>query len=68
MFKKLKTLIAKVRYYFSYNACYNEMESRNVAAMSRCCGVSGGDNNSGYLNYNCINCPYLCLVDKEGVE
>ena len=67
MINKMKLWVEKIKYYFSHNACYNDMERRGIATSGMCCGVAGGDINSGYLSCQCSDCPYLTLT-KEGAN
>lgn len=62
MFKKL---FYKIKNYFSHERCYKTMESYGIAAFSMCKGVTGGDRFIGYLNYSCVDCPYLELSDRS---
>ena len=59
---KIKAFIAKVKYWWSKESCYDEMERRGIAAMGCCSGVVGGDQYSGYLSYTCIDCPHFVNV------
>ncbi len=70
MLKRLKAIIAKVKYYFSHAHCYNQMEDAGIATFGMCKGLSGGDKYSGYLQYQCIDCPYFVDIkkDKEKIE
>lgn len=45
----------------NYEKCYDEMEKEGHAVFGNCCGLSGGDKNTSYLNDDCIDCPYLCM-------
>lgn len=63
--KKMKELIQRAKYRLSREYCYNEMESRGIAAMSCCSGLAGGDFNSGHLQYECVDCPYFVDVTKK---
>ncbi len=65
LLEKIKSLIKKIKNYFSHNACYNSMEQRGIAVFDMCSGVVGGDVNSEYLSSQCMDCPYLTLTDKE---
>lgn len=58
---KIKLLIEKIRYYFSHKSCYDDRERQGKAMFGMCCGIAGGDSNSEYLNYACMDCPYLTL-------
>ena len=37
-----------------------------LAAFNCCCGLTGGTLHTGYLQENCVDCPYLVLFDKKG--
>lgn len=65
MLDKIKRVIEKIKYYFSHEACYNDMERQGIAVFGMCSGITGGDNNSEYLSYQCMDCPHFTLVDKE---
>lgn len=36
-----------------------------VFSLGNCCGIVGGTSNTEYLSEGCIDCPHLCLIDKE---
>ena len=42
------------------------MENAGIAAFNCCCGLTGGTLHTGYLQENCVDCPYLVLSDKKG--
>ena len=63
MFKKL---FRKITSYFSHETCYKEMEKQGIAVFGMCKGVVGGDVYTDYLSYQCIDCPYLTLIDRSG--
>lgn len=65
MFKRLKALFAKIKHYFSHSNCYNQMEAAGIATFGMCSGLSGGDKYSGYLQYECIDCPYFVDVTER---
>ena len=67
MLKKIKSTIAKVKHYFSHAHCYNQMEAVGIATFGMCSGLSGGDKNSGYLQYQCIDCPHFVDVTDTNV-
>nr|DAL27834.1 MAG TPA_asm: hypothetical protein [Caudoviricetes sp.] len=48
--------------------CYEDMEKRGYAALGYCGGQTGGDKNTEYLNYDCIDCPYFVrtIDGKDG--
>lgn len=59
MLKRLKSILTKLGYLISHDKCYSEMEKKGKAVFNCCCGVTGGDSTTNYLNYDCINCKYL---------
>lgn len=61
LIKWLKRQKDKLKNYSLYSHCYNQMEDEGIAVFGCCCGLSGGDKASGYLQYGCISCPYLVL-------
>ena len=65
MLDKIKILIEKIKYYFSHKFCYDDMERQGRAVFGMCGGLVGGDFNSGYLSYHCMDCPYLTLTDRS---
>lgn len=56
----LKTFIS------DYDKCYSEMEDTGTAVFGCCRGLTGGTRHTGYLQENCVDCPYLVLFDKKG--
>ncbi len=48
-----------------YECCYTDREYEGVAVMRCCGGLTGGDKNTDYLQYKCIECPYLVLPKME---
>lgn len=60
-------LVLVLRFFVSdYDKCYSEMENAGIAAFNCCCGLTGGTRHTGYLQENCVDCPYLVLFDKKG--
>ena len=55
----------KEQMYKRYDKCYEERESEGVAVFSMCGGLAGGDKDTEYLQYECIDCPYLILGYKK---
>ena len=51
-----------------YDKCYSEMEDTGTAVFGCCRGLTGGTRHIGYLQENCVDCPYLVLFDKKGEE
>ena len=49
-----------------YDKCYSEMEDTGTAVFGCCRGLTGGTRHTGYLQENCVDCPYLVLFDKKG--
>lgn len=66
MLNKIKLLIEKIKYCFSHKSCYDCMEREGNAVFGMCCGTVGGDSNSEYLSYRCMDCPYLTLLREDG--
>ena len=65
MLDKIKSLIGRIKNYSSHQSCYNAMEQSGKAVFGMCDGLVGGDFNSGYLSYHCMDCPYLTLTDRS---
>lgn len=61
MWTKILAIYYKIKYKLSKDYCYTEMEKRGYACFGKCCGLSGGDRYTEYLNYSCVDCPYLDL-------
>lgn len=59
----LKQLFLKIKKYWSQERCYTQREYEGIAAMGCCCGLTGGDSSTGYLQYSCIDCPHYVFVD-----
>ena len=61
MKSKIGKLLAFFKSLFSddHDKCYSEMEKKGYAIFGCCCGQSGGDSTTEYLNYDCIDCPYF---------
>ena len=61
MAEKIKQWFTKLRYNWSHERCYTNMEYAGHAAMG-CCGglvgLVGGDKSTSYLQYTCIGCPH----------
>ena len=63
MLNKIKLLLRKIKYYLSREYCYDCMEREGSAVFGMCCGMAGGDFQSGYLSYSCMDCPYFTLTE-----
>lgn len=59
---KIRSLIKKIKGYFLYEDCYDDMERQGISAFSMC---GGNLINSGYLSPQCIDCPYYVGFKKE---
>ena len=57
-FDRLKKLIKRIKYSFSRESCYKEMEKQRIAVFGMCGGLVGGDRYTNYLQYDCVDCPY----------
>ena len=49
-----------------YDKCYSEMENDGIAVFGCCRGLTGGTRHTDYLQENCVNCPYLVLLNNKG--
>lgn len=50
-----------------HDTCYTEMEKREIASQGSCCGCWGGDWETDYLSYSCMDCPYFVeTIDGKG--
>lgn len=58
---KIKNLWSRLKYKWSKDACYKEMETQGDAIFGMCSGLAGGDKSTGYIQYGCIDCPYFVL-------
>ena len=59
MFKRIRDLWHKLLELFSHDHCYSVMEASGIAVFGKCKGLFGGDAESGYLQYDCMDCPYF---------
>lgn len=51
---------------FDYDVCFRKSINDGIADKDGCCGLTGGDHNTNYLQYDCIGCPYLKnIIDKD---
>lgn len=66
MINKVKAFLKRVKYTFSKNYCYDQMERDGIAAFGMCEGLVGGDKFSNYLQYSCIDCPYFVDTILKG--
>ena len=48
-----------------YDKCYQDMENRGYAVFGYCGGLSGGTWNTGYLQEQCVYCPYYVEINSE---
>jgi hypothetical protein len=58
MFKNIKKFIKNVCKGWSQDGCYSEMEYKGEASMGCCHGLVGGDTDTQYLQYECVDCKY----------
>lgn len=65
LISKIKDLWSRLKYQWSKNACYNEMEKQGIAIFGMCSGLAGGDKFTDYLQYSCIDCPYFSFPESE---
>lgn len=64
MIKRIKEWIKQIRYNWSLESCYNDMENRGIAVFGMCGGVVGRDHSTEYLSIECINCPYYTPIPE----
>ena len=48
-----------------HDKCYRKSIRHGIVDEDGCRGLSGGDHNTDYLQYDCIGCPYLKHINKE---
>lgn len=55
---------------WTYSKCYGEQEYLGHTIFGMCGGLVGGDRNTNYLSYDCIDYPYFAktfdLKDQSG--
>lgn len=49
-----------------YDKCYSKMENDGIAVFGCCRGLTGGTRHTDYLQENCVDCPYLVLLNNKG--
>ena len=64
MIKRIKEWIKQIRYNWSLESCYDDMEDQGNAVFGMCGGVVGGDRSTEYLSIECINCPYYTPIPE----
>lgn len=64
LIKRIKEWLKQIRYNWSLESCYNDMENRGIAVFGMCGGVVGGDHSTEYLSIECINCPYYTPIPE----
>ena len=64
MVKRIKEWLKQIRYNWSFESCYNDMEDKGIAVFGMCTGVVGGDRSTEYLSIGCIDCPYHTPVSE----
>lgn len=53
-------ILKKLMFRFSKEYCFDRMiKVGNVTKNKRCGGLCGGDKQTNYLNYSCVDCKYL---------
>lgn len=60
--KKIKSLFDRLSDWWSKERCYKSMEVAGVATFGMCSGLLGGDINSDYIQYSCLNCKHFVLT------
>ena len=68
LIKRLRKLAERIKYHLSHEWCYDRMEATGTATMGCCCGCFGGDWETGYLSYMCMDCPHWVPPEKEGSD
>ena len=67
VFGVIYILVLVLRFFVSdYDKCYSEMENAGIAVFGCCRGLTGGTRRTGYLQENCVDCPYLVSSDNKG--
>lgn len=53
-----------------HDKCYEEMENRGNAVFGMCSGQMGGDYETEYLSYSCLDCSYfdISVLKKDKGE
>ena len=62
MVKRIKEWLKQIRYNWSSESCYNNMEDQGIAVFGMCTGVVSEDRSTEYLSINCIDCPHYTPV------
>lgn len=47
------------RFTHSREWCHEEMQKRDSIGPNGCHGLVGGDYETGFLQYECVGCPYI---------
>lgn len=68
MLEKIRKWIKQMKYNWSKQSCYDSMERRGIAVFGMCSGVVGGDRNTGYLAYSCVDCPYFTFIGEDKIK
>ena len=63
--KRFRKIIDKIKYSVSRDKCYDLMYEQDVANKFGCPGITGGDRATGYMQYQCVDCPYLVGNEEE---
>ena len=59
---------SKLRYNWSHERCYTDMDYAGRAASGCCGGLVGGDKSTNYLQYTCIGCPHHVEMDLSTIK
>lgn len=65
MFHKIRKLVNRIKWRFSKESCYDQMEKQGLAVLEMCQGKVGGDSTTEYLSYECIDCPYFVGFERK---
>lgn len=65
MIEKIKSMILRFKWWWSYESCYVAREDEGYAVFGMCGGTVGGTRNTGYLSEECISCPYYTDIRND---
>lgn len=65
--KIFRKVIQWLKYNLSHEWCYDRMIDNDQIVAGHCYGQVGGDRESGYLCYMCMDCPHW-IPYKEDAE
>lgn len=65
MISKIKAFWKRITYFMSKEYCCDQMEKEGIAVFGMCPGMIGGDKQTNYLSYSCIDCPHFVVTTEE---